>query len=73
MNKTTGAIIIGLIAIIAVSLYNDYKHNQRITSLESRVQELEKSRGEILSYKKDQIQFNTFMYQTLIVNRGKSL
>lgn len=57
MNKTTGAIIIGLIAIIAVSLYNDYKHNQRITSLESRVQELEKSRGEILSYKKDRIQY----------------
>lgn len=73
MKSLIGFIIGGLIGTIIATSLLSIKSYQRINSLESRVQELEKSRGEILSYKKDQIQFNTFMYQTLIVNRGKAL
>lgn len=84
MNKTTGVIIGVLIGVVVATTYNDYKHQQRISSLEEKVGILEQSskeqassQGEINSlnqkFYQDQLYFNTYIYQTLIVNRGKPL
>lgn len=74
--------------LVAVALglasYNIYNHQQRISSLEEKVELIEKSikeqassQEEINSFNQkfyqDQLYFNTYIYQTLIVNRGKPL
>lgn len=84
MNKTTGAILGTLIGLVIATSYKDYNHQERISFLEEKVEKLEQSskqqtssQEEINSFNQkfyqDQLYFNTYIYQTLIVNRGKPL
>jgi len=82
-DKNYWAIIMVWLVLLLTQV-NTYFMNKRISSLEEKVELIEKSikeqassQEEINSFNQkfyqDQLYFNTYIYQTLIVNRGKPL
>lgn len=71
--KTIYFLICGLFVGLLMAQINTYQMKQRITTLENDVKVCKQNNSLQEKFKHDQMYFNTYIYQTLIVNRGKAL